>query len=71
MGLLPAYKFIIQLIGQTKTKKELEIKTEIDEKEYTIGKEISKNQMKLVNLKHVIFMGNGIIKLNQINIKNV
>ena len=50
-------QFIIKLIGQTKTKKGLEIKTEIDEKEYQIGKVISKKQMNLVNLEPCDFHG--------------
>lgn len=54
---LKSLQFIIQLIGRTKTKKGLTIKTEIDEKEYKTGKKISNNQMKLLNLKPCNFHG--------------
>ena len=69
---LKSLQFIIKLISQTKTKKGLEIKTEIDEKEYQIGKEISKKQMNLVSLELCDFHGewNYKIKPNK-NLKNV
>ena len=64
---LKSLQFIIQLIGQTKTKKGLEIKTEIDEKEYKIGQEISKKQIKLVNLEPCDFHGEWNYKIKPNN----
>lgn len=64
---LRSLQFIVQLIGSTKTKKGLEIKTEVDKKQYKIGKEISVKQMKLLNIEQCDFHGewNYTIKPNK------
>ena len=61
-------KFIIQLIGSTKTKKGLEIKTEVDKKQYKTGKEISVKQMKLINIEPCDFHGEWNYKIKPNNL---
>ena len=60
-------QFIVQLIGMTKTKKGLEIKTEVDNKKYKIGRKISVKQMKLLNIEPCDFHGEWNYKIKPNN----
>ena len=64
---LRSLKFIIQLISETKTKKGLKIKTEIDNKKYQIGKTISTKHMKSLNIETCDFHGEWNYKIKPNN----
>lgn len=61
---LTTYNVIVNLISNTKTKTGLEIRAEMDEKEYTKGIKISDEEFSTINLKECAFHGewNYIIK---------
>ena len=48
---------VVQLIGNTKTKTGLQIKSQLDLREYEIGKKITEKQMNSINLQEYKFCG--------------
>jgi hypothetical protein len=54
---LTSREIVVNLIGSTTTNKGLLVKAQLDEREYEIGKKVSKEDLSKVNIEPAIFHG--------------
>lgn len=54
---MTSYEVIVNLIGSTRTRKELTVRSVLDTNQYEIGKKISDEEMKIINIRRHQFHG--------------